>query len=91
VAIHGDATTERTRVIVEDNGPGVDPTILEYIFDPFFSGRSAGRGRGLGLSTAWRLAKQQGGDIRYERSKDGLTRFILSLPRADATADRLSA
>jgi signal transduction histidine kinase len=91
VAIYGEVTADRSRIVVEDNGPGVEPAIVDYIFDPFFSGRSAGRGRGLGLSTAWRLAKQQGGDVRYERTADGLTRFIFSLPRAEASSDRLSA
>ena len=46
----------------------------------FFSGRTAGRGRGLGLSTAWRLARQHGGDVRYEGLDQGLTRFVLTLP-----------
>jgi signal transduction histidine kinase len=91
VAVFGEIAAAKSCVVVEDNGPGVDPSIVEYIFDPFFSGRSAGRGRGLGLSTAWRLARQQGGDVRYERSADGLTRFVLSLPSAEANSDRMSA
>src|ERR1022692_3288762 len=53
-------------LIVEDNGTGPCPTIREHLFDPFFCGRSAGRGRGMGLPTAWRLARQQGGDVRFD-------------------------
>ncbi|MBI2807666.1 MAG: HAMP domain-containing histidine kinase [Planctomycetes bacterium] len=71
-------------VIVEDNGPGPGPNAREHLFDPFFSGRSAGRGRGMGLPTAWRLARQQGGDVRYDGQYDGVTRFVLSLPLAPA-------
>src|SRR5262249_51591779 len=66
--------------VVEDNGPGPTLAVREHLFDPFFSGRAAGRGRGLGLPTAWRLARQHGGDLRLDPSAPGLTRFVLSLP-----------
>lgn len=72
-------------VIVEDNGNGPCPTTREHLFDPFFSGRSAGRGRGMGLPIAWRLARQQGGDVRFDGVNDGVTRFVLTLPLAAAT------
>jgi signal transduction histidine kinase len=69
-------------VAVEDSGPGMPPEVAEHAFDPFFSGRSAGRGRGLGLSTAWRLARQNGGDVRFEPTADGRPRFVLTARRA---------
>lgn len=69
-------------LIVEDDGSGPTPAIREHLFDPFFSGRSAGRGRGLGLPTAWRLARQQGGDVRFDGVQAGATRFVLTLPLA---------
>ena len=50
----------------------------EHLFDPFYSGRKAGRGRGLGLPTAWRLARQHGGDVRFAGAEP--TRFVLTLP-----------
>jgi signal transduction histidine kinase len=68
-------------VVVEDSGPGLAAGQTEHLFDPFYSGRQAGRGRGLGLPTAWRLAHVQGGDIRYVNLPDGPTRFIFRLPR----------
>jgi signal transduction histidine kinase len=74
-------------LIVEDNGNGPCPTIREHLFDPFFSGRSAGRGRGLGLPIAWRLAQQQGGDVCFDGIHSGVTRFILSLPVAATSAN----
>ncbi len=71
----------RVDVIVEDSGHGPDETQREHLFDPFYSGRSAGRGRGLGLSTAWRLARLQGGDVRFDPpGAGGPTRFVLELP-----------
>jgi signal transduction histidine kinase len=68
--------------VVEDNGPGPTPAAREHMFDPFYSGRSAGRGRGLGLTMAWRLARQNGGDVRFEAIDHGPTRFVLRLPLA---------
>ncbi len=65
---------------VEDNGPGPTPSACEHMFDPFYSGRDAGRGRGLGLSTAWRLAKQHGGEVRFAGHHLGVTRFVATLP-----------
>ena len=73
-------------LIVEDNGSGPAAAIREHLFDPFFSGRSAGRGRGMGLPTAWRFARQHGGDVRFDGLQDGVTRFILTLPLAPIVA-----
>lgn len=69
-------------VAVEDGGSGPDPAQRPALFDPFYSGRAAGRGRGLGLPIAWRLARQQGGDVRLDAAGSGQpTRFLLTLPR----------
>lgn len=67
-------------IAVEDNGAGPAPAMREHLFDPFYSGRSAGRGRGLGLSTAWRLARQNGGEVRFAGTDHQVTRFVLRLP-----------
>jgi len=67
-------------MIVEDSGTGPTQAQREHLFDPFYSGRQAGRGRGLGLPTAWRLAREHGGDVRFDSVSGGPTRFILSLP-----------
>ena len=85
---HGHVVEEEgeLELIVEDNGGGPTPSIREHLFDPFYSGRSAGRGRGMGLPTAWRFARQQGGDVRFDGVHDGVTRFVLTLPLAPVTA-----
>jgi two-component system NtrC family sensor kinase len=79
-------TGHMLELIVEDSGVGPAAIAREHLFDPFFSGRSAGRGRGLGLSTAWRFARQQGGDVRFDGVFDGVTRFVLTLPLAPVHA-----
>jgi two-component system, NtrC family, sensor kinase len=72
---------DRVELVIEDNGTGLSVKQREHLFDPFYSGRPAGRGRGLGLSTAWRLAREHGGEVRFEDLPQGPTRFVLSLPR----------
>jgi signal transduction histidine kinase len=74
--------------VVEDSGPGLDEDTAEHAFDPFFCGRAAGRGRGLGLPTAWRLARENGGDVRHETVPGGPTRFVVVVPKADPPAER---
>jgi two-component system, NtrC family, sensor kinase len=67
--------------LVEDNGGGPSADQGEHLFDPFYSGRPAGRGRGLGLPTAWQLARVNGGAVGYDGVEAGVTRFMLRLPR----------
>jgi signal transduction histidine kinase len=74
------AAPDRVDVVFEDSGRGPDAAQQEHLFDPFYSGRQAGRGRGLGLPTAWRLARCHGGNVRLASPPGGPTRFVLSLP-----------
>ncbi|VTT98349.1 histidine kinase : ATP-binding region ATPase domain protein OS=Planctomyces limnophilus (strain ATCC 43296 / DSM 3776 / IFAM 1008 / 290) GN=Plim_2545 PE=4 SV=1: HisKA: HATPase_c [Gemmataceae bacterium] len=74
---------EFARIRVEDSGPGLTPEVAAHAFDPFFSGRSAGRGCGLGLSTAWQFLRQNGGELRHDTPPNGPTRFTLTVRRAD--------
>lgn len=79
------ALDDRTvEFVVEDNGAGPSSVAREHLFDPFFSGRAAGRGRGLGLTTAWRLAQLHDGSLRFDERAHGLTRFVLQLPLLEA-------
>ena len=55
---------------------------MRRAFDPFFSGREAGRGAGLGLSKAWRLIEANGGDVVLESRPGQGTLVTISLPPA---------
>jgi signal transduction histidine kinase len=65
---------------VTDTGPGIPPEIRPHIFDPFFSGREAGRGLGLGLSKAWRIVNLHGGTIEVESSAGRGATLTILLP-----------
>ncbi|MBA2224723.1 HDOD domain-containing protein [thermophilic bacterium 2918] len=81
VRLRVEATPAWLHILVEDSGPGLSPAAAEHAFDPFYSGREAGRGRGLGLPLAWRLLQQNEGNLRYEPLPETPGRFRISLPR----------
>ena len=84
VRVGAQSLARSVRLTVDDSGPGPAADHVPHLFDPFFSGRSAGRGRGIGLSIAWRLAQLNGGDVRYAPRPDGTTRFTLTVPVSTA-------
>jgi signal transduction histidine kinase len=65
---------------VTDTGPGIPPDIRPHIFDPFFCGREAGRGLGLGLSKAWRIVNLHGGRIEAACPGEGGAAFTIVIP-----------
>jgi hypothetical protein len=66
-------------IIISDDGPGISPEIRRHMFDPFFSGREAGRGLGFGLSKSWRIITDHGGEIRATPQVIG-AQFVIQLP-----------
>lgn len=76
------ASDETVRIRIEDNGTGMSHDVLERACDPFFSYRTAGRGRGLGLSKAQRLMDLSGGRLRLESHPGKGTTVHLEFPAA---------
>jgi hypothetical protein len=72
-ASSGSAIGGAVELLVSDNGPGISATVRQHLFDPFYSGREAGRGLGLGLSKCWRIATLHGGRIDVENNTAGET------------------
>lgn len=68
-------------IIVRDDGPGMPAAVREHLFDPFFSGREAGRGLGMGLAKAWRIITNHGGRIDADSSAERGAIFTLRIPR----------
>jgi signal transduction histidine kinase len=69
-----------SEIAITDDGPGISPEIREKIFDPFFSGREAGRGLGFGLSKCWRIVTLHGGQIIVHCEPGRETTFTITLP-----------
>jgi PAS domain S-box-containing protein len=64
---------------VTDSGHGISPTVVEKIFQPFFTTKPVGRGTGLGLSISKGIVESHGGKIEYD-AKSRNTRFVFTLP-----------
>lgn len=80
---------ERLSLVVEDNGPGFSPEVLQNLFQPGFSTRgTAAEGtaprtaaqRGLGLSITRNMIEAAGGSIRASNGPRGGARFEIDLP-----------
>ena len=68
------------RVEVEDHGRGFTEAERVHAFDPFFSGRQAGRGLGFGLPKCWQIIRQHGGRIEIESIPDAATTVRIDWP-----------
>ena len=71
---------ELIQITVRDTGPGIPAEVRRHLFDPYFSGREAGRGLGLGLSKCWRVVELHGGKMEVTSSEGVGTTFTITLP-----------
>ncbi len=65
------------RILVDDDGPGIDPDIRQRLFQPFATGRE--NGTGLGLAVSLVLVQGHGGQLHAEDSPRGGARFRVDL------------
>ncbi|MDK1031110.1 MAG: ATP-binding protein [Planctomycetia bacterium] len=75
-----DETLVRFHVI--DDGAGMDAETVAKAFNPFFSGREAGRQCGLGLSKAYRFVEANGGAIILNSTPERGTDAWITFPPA---------
>ncbi len=75
-----DEMNESLRITITDSGPGLSAEALKNCFDPYFSGREAGRGLGLGLSKAQRIAAMHSGKLMISNRLSGGCEAILGWP-----------
>jgi two-component system sensor kinase FixL len=79
VSLRPDGTTGAS-IRIADTGVGIDPEGLERIFDAFYTSKEAGKGNGLGLMVASRIAADHGGTIEVSSEVGEGTEFHIRLP-----------
>jgi signal transduction histidine kinase len=62
-------------IVVEDNGPGITPDLMQEIFIPFFTTKQTGTG--VGLSISKQIMQLHGGDLRVSSVLGKGTQFVL--------------
>ncbi|MGD8673230.1 MAG: PAS domain S-box protein [Thiogranum sp.] len=72
------AANETIEVSVSDNGPGIDPEMVDKLFQPFQSSKPSGMGLGLSISRS--IIEEHGGTIWIEGKRPNGARFGFSLP-----------
>lgn len=82
--------TRRTRggvdIVVEDNGPGMEPEVAQHAFEPFFTTKQQGAGVGLGLSVVYGIIERHNGRIELDTKPGKGCRFTLFFPEADSSS-----
>jgi PAS domain S-box-containing protein len=75
------------RLSIADNGPGLDPVVVERLCEPFVTTRDVGQGSGLGLWLCWSIVvEHHGGRIWLEQDDGGGACFVVELPIAESVA-----
>jgi two-component system NtrC family sensor kinase len=80
ISITSHTVAGEVRVVIQDDGHGIEKDILPHIFEPFFTTKETGKGTGLGLSITYGLIKKLGGDITVRSQIDKGTAFTITLP-----------
>lgn len=75
------------RIVIEDDGPGLPPDLLDQVFEPFFRADPARRqdirGAGLGLTIAREIVQRAGGTISISNRVGGGLRQVVELPKVE--------
>ncbi|MEQ9797328.1 response regulator [Parvibaculum sp.] len=75
---------------VTDTGEGIEPELLQQVFEPFFSTKPQGKGTGLGLSMVYGFVKQSGGHVKIYSERGHGTTVKLYLPRVTQNEDAIT-
>ena len=74
------------KIMVGDTGPGIDPKIIDRIFEPYFTTKEVGKGSGMGLAVVIGIVKNHGGTITVGSNLGKGTTFNIFLPLSQVKA-----
>lgn len=65
---------------IRDSGVGIKKDDLDHVFNPFYTTKGQGLGKGLSLTTAYNIIKENGGDIQIDSEYMKWTEITIFLP-----------
>jgi PAS domain S-box-containing protein len=68
------------KIMISDTGPGIDPEIINQIFDPYFTTKEVGKGSGMGLAVVHGIVKSHSGAITVDSNPGKGAEFIMLFP-----------
>ncbi|MGE5595404.1 MAG: ATP-binding protein [Hyphomicrobiales bacterium] len=80
IEVHIAADGGRAKVVVRDDGPGIDEATRRRIFEPFFTTKQPGSGTGLGLAITYGIVRGHRGDIAIDSEVGAGTAFTITFP-----------
>ncbi|HEX4405977.1 MAG TPA: ATP-binding protein [Polyangia bacterium] len=83
VEIATSSDTDDVLITVRDRGAGIPEEHLPRLYDPFFTTKEEGKGRGLGLAVVYAIVQEHGGKIVARNREGGGAEFVVTLPAAE--------
>jgi signal transduction histidine kinase/ActR/RegA family two-component response regulator len=87
ISTHVEPDSAHARLVVDDDGEGMDDATAARVFEPFFTTKEVGSGSGLGLSTVYGIVEQAGGKVTLASRQGEGTRFDVRLPLGERRPD----
>ncbi|MFN9972386.1 MAG: ATP-binding protein, partial [Phycisphaerae bacterium] len=88
VILKTDRRCKTAELTVTDNGGGLnDEKIRQHLFDPFFSGRQAGRGLGFGLCLCRQIVESHHGIIMFHQYSSDRAEFFVAIPLTEQSSE----
>lgn len=75
---------------VSDTGCGMEPSVIDKIFEPYFTTKDQGKGTGLGLAMVYGIVKDHNGDIQVHSEIGKQTTFNVYLPVMEQSTEKVS-
>ena len=72
---------------VRDTGSGIEPEVMDQIFEPYFTTKEFGKGSGLGLAVVYGVVNSYGGAVTVDSKKGKGTKINIYLPVTDKVKD----
>ena len=73
--------SDRVRISIKDNGPGLTESVKAKIFDPFFTTKEVGKGTGLGLSISYQIiTEKHSGQLQCISAPGQGAEFLFEIP-----------